>query len=163
MKNNFLNLAALLLLTFSITGCYTVIWDPSQPQLPERNNNGVYEGYYSDPYYGDYAYYYDSPWWFDISINSIKTENTDRDGNTNISTIRNIGDGRGTATRNIWNLFTDPASRSSQSGTINKNNTGNTNTKTSTRSDDRSSGSNNVRNNNGTRSTDKDKDKGRIR
>lgn len=158
MKKYFFNIAAILLLTFSLTGCYTVIWDPSQPQLPRSSNNEETGGYYSDPYYGGYAYYYDSAWWFDISLNASGEATVSRDGNTDISKIRNLDGGRGTAVRNIWNLFTNPPSRSSQSGSINKSNTS---TNNSSRSGNSSDGSNKVRNSNGSRNTDKDKGRSR--
>lgn len=150
-----------MILIISVTGCYTVIWDPSQPQLPRAENNNEDTGFYADPYYGQYAYFYDSPWWYDISFNSSEKNNTTRDGNSDISTLRNTGNGRGTATRSIWELFTAPPSRSSQSGSLEKQNTGSSNTGTTTRSTERSSSSNKVRNNDGSRKTDKDKGRGR--
>ncbi len=161
MKKYLLNIAAIFLLTFSITGCYTVIWDPSQPQLPDNQNSDINTGFYSDPYFGGYAYYYDSPWWFDLSLPTTNGNDVNRDGNINISSLRNIGNGRGSVTRTIWNLFTDPASRSSQSGSVNKGSTGNTGTTTSTQSDNRSSDSKSLRNNNGSRKTDKDRGRSR--
>lgn len=148
----------MILLTISLTGCYTVIWDPSQPQLPESNNNQEAEGFYPDPYYGDYSYYYDSPWWFDISLTPPGGKAVSRDGNTDISRLRDTGNGRGQTIRNIWNLFTDPPSRGTQNGSINKSNTS---TNNSSRSGNSSDGSNKVRNSNGSRNTDKDKGRSR--
>jgi len=161
MKKYLLNIAAIFLLTFSITGCYTVIWDPSQPQMPNNETSDNSTGFYSDPYFGGYAYYYDSPWWFDISLPTTNGSDVNRDENTNISSLRNIGNGRGSAARTIWNLFTNPASRSSQSGSVNKGSTGNTGTTTSAQSGDRSSDSKSLRNNNGSRKTDKDRGRSR--
>ena len=167
MKKYVLNMAAILMLTFTLTGCYTVIWDPSHPQLPNRDNTAntdEYSGYYADSYYGGYAYFYDSPWWYDITLPMAPSDissGTTRAQNPDITNIRSTDNGRGSATRQLWEIL-NPPSRNSQTGTVSKGTTNSTpTTTTSTGSDTRSSSTTNVRNNNGTRSTEKDKGRGR--
>jgi hypothetical protein len=161
MKNLKVNAALFFVLglSFLTSGCYTVIWTPEK-EFPNESNYLPYgSGYY---YYDEYYYYYDYPWWLEITPPSKTETKYERDRNSDISKIRNAGDGRGTDnTREILN--TPPPTKSSDSGNNSNNNNSNTsgsqtkervstesgsNTQTRQSSND---SSNNVRNNDGSR------------
>jgi hypothetical protein len=148
--------STIILVSFFISGCYTVIWTP-EDEFPNDENYNNDPGYYIDNYY----YYYDYPWWYTITPPSPKTKNGEyeRDRNNNINKIRNNGDGRRTEEQGREVLNTPPPTVDSDSD----KNTGNTsaevksNVSNSTPNLNKSSrqnsgnSSNNVRNNNGSR------------
>jgi hypothetical protein len=147
----------IILVSFFISGCYTIIWTP-EDEFPNDEHYNYDSGYYIDDYY----YYYDYPWWYTITPPGPETKNGEyeRDRNNNINKIRNNGDGRGIEEPRKEVLTTPPPTVDNDS---NKN-TGNTNTEVRksnvsnsttnlNNSSHQSSGnsSNNVRNNNGGR------------
>lgn len=99
MKKISFKILLLIIFTFGLTGCYTIVWSPDSEFPTEQNseNNTIY---YGDNYYGDYYYFYDSPWWYDYAPPvSSRPITRPRDENHNIETLRN-DDGRGTPLRN---------------------------------------------------------------
>jgi hypothetical protein len=157
---------ALIVMLIYFGGCYTVLWSP-QEQLPSENNTQVY---YSEPYYGEYNYYYDNPWWItarplyvtppEETQSSERSRNaTSIDGNSNVtSTPRNNNGSRNNPDNNGSVIRTATPSRNSNSSDNNpvyKNNTSN-NSGEQTRSSENSrsnEGNNSARNNNGNRNS----------
>lgn len=151
MKKYFLNSAFIIILTITLTGCYTVIWDPSQNSFPARDNASGQDGYYSLPFYGGYSIFYDQPWWYDVTYGpGLNQRSPDQNG----SAIRNMGSGRGETTRNGWNLYTNPPSRNiTQTGNVSKSSTNSNNTTTRSETGRSSDSSTNSRNSNGSRNS----------
>ena len=169
MKNYLLNSTIIFSALLFLSGCYTVIWMP-EDEFPSEI---VYEGYYSEMYYGDYYSFYDYPWWIGIVPPSTPVgSGYIRNDNGTISSLRNEGQGRGTDDgRKI--LPTDPPSRDiSKDNNSSKNNSDNNNSwnnngsswvnsndnSSSSRSSDnssssRSSDNSSVRNNDGNRNS----------
>jgi hypothetical protein len=156
MKKNFLTELFLLLLVITFTGCYTIVWNPSDNTFPGKNNNVEENEFYPETYYGNYSDFYGNPWWYDITVPGYTLSNKPENGNT---VIRDLG-GRGERTRDIWNMIvTDPPARNSndQSGNLirtNSNNSSNTNSNSRSEANRSSQNSNNTRNENGSRNTD---------
>ena len=161
-----MKLAIILLMTILISGCYTVIWTPDQEFPNESNTEYDYDSYYPDYYYGGYYDFYDYPWWLTITPPSYiaPKDKNNRSDNSNVSTLRNTDNGRGTEerkeilttpppTRTENKKPSDSSSSSSNSGN-NRTNVESSNTNsgnnTSTR-ESSNSNSNNVRNNDGSR------------
>jgi len=149
-----------IIISFIISGCYTVLWTPEE-ELPNENTYQQDSGntYYNDDYY----YYYDYPWWLTVSypVTNINDNNTS-ERSKDINTLRNTGDGRGTEdTRR--DILTPPSptidnnSNNNSSGNQNTEvrkatSSGSTSTNTSNTSGRQSSGNNSsVRNSNGSR------------
>lgn len=156
MEKNFVAEFFILLLAITFAGCYTVIWNPSDNTFPGKGNNIEENEFYPEAYYGNYSYFYGSPWWYNITVPGYTTSNKPDNGNT---VIRDLG-GRGNRTGDIWNIITaaPPGSNATdQSNNLIRNNSNpGTNTNTNSRSEaNRSSqNSNNTRNDNGSRNTD---------
>ena len=88
-----------IVLSFFVSGCYTVLWTPDE-QLPSENTYVPESGYYNDDYY----YYYDYPWWLTVrhpvtNVNNSNNNNNNYIRDNNTSTLRNTGEGRGTPDR----------------------------------------------------------------
>ncbi len=162
MKKLLFKLVLIVIVTLSLTGCYTIVWSPGS-EFPTEDNSST-TVYYDDAYYGDYYFFYDSPWWWDITPPVSSTFlSGPRDENSNIETPRNSGE-RGTPGRV---LDVQPPSRNAtQSGTNSNGTSGNSgNTSSETRVNNTSSSSsdsgresssnsgNTVRNNEGGRSS----------
>jgi hypothetical protein len=120
-------LILILLVSLSLTGCYTVLWTPDQEFPTEESyygsGSGYEDSYYADPYYGGYSYYYESPWWLTMAppTRSTTKDRTENDRNGRSEEVREIrrtssGDRSGDTT-------TAPPTRSSTttSGTTNPN------------------------------------------
>ncbi len=54
-----------LLIIFGLTGCYTVIWLPSD-EMPKTHPQN---DFYNSEFYGEYYDYYSTPWWIINPIN----------------------------------------------------------------------------------------------
>ena len=122
MKNYLLNSTIIFLALLFLNGCYTVIWMP-EDEFPSEI---VYEGYYSEMYYGDYYSFYNYPWWSGCTPSTTPNgSGYIRNENATITSLRNEGQGRGTEEgRKI--LHTDPPSRDvSNNNNSSKNNTNN--------------------------------------
>lgn len=138
---------AAIFIFLNITGCYTVIWSPGM-DFPTAESNSEYNStdttdyyngsdnyvdtygdvYYSEPYYGHYASYYNIPWWYSITPPKVNNKNHKNNGkatansNGDVSPIRNSGDGRGNSDRNTGDIINTPpvtvsGSNSTSSGT----------------------------------------------
>ena len=83
MKKQILIWLMFLTTIFIIPGCYTVIWSPDMQFPSKENSDYQYDGYYSDPYYGNYNYYYDHPWWLDIPATYYTPPGTEIQQNKN--------------------------------------------------------------------------------
>ena len=122
-----------IFLFLNITGCYTVIWSPGM-DFPTADRTSEYNSadttdyyysgsnnygdtygdvYYSEPYYGRYANYYNIPWWYSIApptgSNNNKTNgkaSVNRNGD--VTPIRSSGDGRGNPDRNTGDIINTP-------------------------------------------------------
>ena len=68
MKRIILNIIILAAVGLFLSGCYTVVWSP-EDNFPTQSDyeQGYNDGYYNSPYYGDYGYYYNYPWWLNIT------------------------------------------------------------------------------------------------
>jgi hypothetical protein len=156
MKKNLLAELFIPLLAVTFAGCYTVIWNPSDNTFPGKDNSIEQNEFYPEAYYGNYSYFYESPWWYDITVPGYTISNIPDNGNT---LIRDLG-GRGDRTRDILDIITvDPSGRNAndQSNNLMRSSSKpGTNTNTNSRSEaNRSSqNSNNTRNDNGSRNTD---------
>lgn len=169
MKNLLKFLSLIVLINFSFTGCYTIIWDPTEDVAPSGNYDEESE-FYEPGYFGGYGGFYESPWWvlnpvFIISTGGSESPKTkDRTNGIDNGTgeFRNDG-GRGNNDRNPGSndgsssniINTPPPTKDSGSG--NTSNSGsynsNSNSNSSSGNETRSSGTNNTRNNSGTRNS----------
>ncbi len=159
MKKYIFKLFLIVTVVFSLTGCYTIMWSPDE-QLPSSENNN--QIYYSEPYYGDYGYYYDYPWWLTGTpayVTPSESHSTER--NSGNSSVRDNNGSRYTpAERPIVNTKSptrdsNSGNNNDSSGSVSKtsstNNSGEqTRTSESPRSND---GNNSARNNNGSRNS----------
>lgn len=160
MKSLFLYkilLPVTILISFFVSGCYTVIWTP-EDKFPNDEHYDYDTGYYIDDYY----YYYDYPWWFTITppATEIKNDTYERDRNNNTSKIRNSGNGRRNEDpgRDVLNTPPPTVDKNSDkdTGTTNTgvrkpNNSGSTTSSNNSGHQSSGNSSNNVRNNNGSR------------
>jgi hypothetical protein len=163
---NILSLFALIIggvfFTFSLTGCYTVMWSPDQSSQAQQDDPN--DAYYDNTYYGDYYNYYDVPWWRSIpAVTSSETGNTIR--NKQSEDLRNSeGFDRSTPSRLQAPNSSIPtrSSNSSNSSTVNSSKVESSNSGNSQSNDNRNSSNagsnsnsrdsnNNTRNNNGDR------------
>jgi hypothetical protein len=167
MKNIVLKISLFILIGFSLTGCYTVIWTPDQ-EFPTSNNYYYEENnYYSGGFYpGAYDYYYGYPWWYSITPPVSNTESAEynRDRNSNTGSLRNTDSGR-TSSGDRGVINNPPSTR--DSGNKNSGNTSSPPTTEKTRTtpetksgssdsgkrDSGSSSGNDVRNNDGNRNS----------
>ena len=156
MKKDLLAELLMILMAATFAGCYTVVWNPSDNTFPGKDNNIEENEFYPEAYYGNYSYFYGSPWWYNITVPGYTTSNKPDNGNT---VIRDLG-GRGDRTREIYGTITaNPPARNSNdqsNNLIRSNSNPGTNTNSNSRSEaNRSSqNSNNTRNDNGSRNTD---------
>ncbi|MDY0083890.1 MAG: hypothetical protein RBR74_11970, partial [Ignavibacteriaceae bacterium] len=105
MKNLIGLLSLAFLINLTMTGCYTIIWDPTA----EVSYSGDYDDeseFYGSTYYGNYGGFYESPWWISYPVfigsgNVSGTTTKDRTNGRNDETnsFRNDG-GRGNNERN---------------------------------------------------------------
>jgi len=117
MKNIIGLLALIFLVNLTMTGCYTIIWDPTEEASYSNNYDSTNE-FYGEIYYGNYGEFYESPpWWFTnpVFIGSGGESGTTTKDRTNgrkdeTIIIRNDG-GRGNNER-------EPRISSGDSGTI---------------------------------------------
>jgi hypothetical protein len=151
----------LVVTAISFGGCYTILWSP-QEQLPSENNNQVF---YSEPYYGNYNYYYDYPWWItgrqlyitptpvpsqspvinSTGTNSVRNANGTRNNPDNNGSIIRTG----TPSRNSESNDNSASKTNTTTTNSNSNNSGEqTRSSGNSRSND---GNNSARNNNGNR------------
>lgn len=153
-----------LFIAFSLTGCYTVVWEPDMEFPNEYNSEISSDVYYVESYYGNYDYFYNYPWWLSITP-PTKERVTDRDKNPSMNTLRNENGGRiNTGNRNPDILVTPPPSRdgsSNNTGSDSGSNTGSNdrsvntdNSSNTNRSNNSGNSQNPVRNNDGNRNTD---------
>lgn len=170
MKNLLKFLWLIVLVNLSLTGCYTIIWDPTEDVAPSGDYDEESE-FYEPGYFGGYGGFYESPWWVSNPVFIINTGSSDlpktkertneRDNGT--GNFRNDG-GRGNNDRrnpgsndgNSGNIINTPpptrdsgSNNTSNSGSYNSNN----NSSTSSGNETRSSGTTNTRNNSGTRNS----------
>lgn len=168
MKINLVRILFSFLITISLTGCYTVLWTPNDNFPTDNNSDNQDDGFYPETYYGDYAPYYTTPWWY--TITPPNNPGYVRDTSRSENFIRNDNGGRGSEPRNV--LASPPPARieptnTGTTGSTNNSNTATNNsnssngnrvetTKSGNNSSARAGNSNNntVRNNNGSRNTD---------
>lgn len=159
MKSLVLKIVFITLVTLGLNGCYTIIWSPDS-EFPTEDNS-VTNIYYGDTYYGDYYYFYDTPWWWDYTYNSPVSGGTrpTRDGST--QGLRDPG-GRSPAPRDPIINTPPPTREINPPPTGTSGNTGNSGSSTETTRSSSNSGSSDressssgssVRNNNGGRSS----------
>jgi hypothetical protein len=170
MKTIRFKLILLITMVISFGGCYTILWSPEE-QLPSgnyssedtENNDQIY---YSEPFYGEYNYYYGHPWWVtrhQIYSPPIKDENIDKGNAVNTirdnNTIRNNNGTRNTTDNNRPIINTGPPVKSSNnndsSGSVSKTNSSSNNSGEKSRSTEgsRSNNDNSARNNDGSRNS----------
>ncbi len=163
MKNIILNLLILTAVGLFLSGCYTVVWSP-EDNFPTQSDyeQGYYDGYYGSPFYGDYGYYYNYPWWLNIappavnatSKNRVNTatgeyeimmaeEEMPQDEGGNVNTLHALLVNSGGSDSSGSNTSVNKSSSSSSSSSSSGRNS----------SSSSSSGSENVRNNNGSRNS----------
>jgi hypothetical protein len=153
MKKNIIKIFMILIIAVSFGGCYTILWQPDET-LPDESYNQIY---YSEPYYGDYNYYYDYPWWLTIGPPATITQPQNERG-SGATIIRNGGE-RNTQSgdRNI--ITTNPAGKSSSSSSTSssqsaeKRSSDSSTTQTRSSDNSRSDNSGSTRNNNGSRNS----------
>ncbi|NLH61617.1 MAG: hypothetical protein GX452_09460 [Ignavibacteriales bacterium] len=143
---------AALFATLFLSGCYTVVWNPSLEYPTEESYN--YEDNYYDPeYYGDMSDYYYRPWWFSVVPPTISGGGLSPDknigGGERNSSIRNESGGRNTNSHGTGR-FTTPTVTDSEGKT-----TTGTNQNTNVR-ENNSSGSSNTNSSSGNSSTGRD-------
>ncbi len=175
MKNTTKLFLLVIGMSFYFTGCYTVIWDPSQ-EFPETENlyNSNSEFYGTD-YYGGYINYYETPWWVGVPVyitypgetDNSQTKNRNNERNSDTENIRN-SNGRGNTDRNpefentTTATITTTSTRDGNSNNSNiintppptrDSNSGSSNNSSSSTSETRNSGSNETRNSSGSRNS----------
>ncbi len=67
----------LFLIVFGLTGCYTVLWLPSD-EMPKSYSQNEF---YNSQFYGEYYDYYSTPWWV---LNPINVYNPSKNISTKI-------------------------------------------------------------------------------
>lgn len=146
----------LIITVMSFGGCYTILWSP-QEQLPSKNTSQVF---YSEPYYGEYNYYYDYPWWVTenpVYITPSPSQSQER--NSTPASVRDNNGSRNNPDNNGSIIRTAIPSRSSPdnssvSKTSTDNNSNNSGEQTRSSGNSRSNeGNNSARNNNGNRNS----------
>lgn len=120
------------IISVSFTGCYTIVWNPSE-EFPDGQSYSQNSEFYDSEYYGSYGSFYETPWWIitpvyitpdnnslDKSQIKYRTNNgvTNEVRSTNTENMRNSG-GRGNTDRNVDLNSTPPTTSSGNtSGTI---------------------------------------------
>jgi len=172
MKTIIYKFVLLFGLTFSLSGCYTIIWEPDKEFPDEQSYNYNEDGeFYDYEAYGGYVDYYESPWWV-THVVYITTTNENGDEvvtkvrnngrNSDTENMRNSG-GRGNNDRSVdlSNTKTTINSSSGSGNTNNSNSNNNSTTTTNTRETNsnnsgtttRSSDTSGTRNNSGSRNS----------
>lgn len=182
MKNLIKILTLVIGISFLFTGCYTIVWDPSQ-EMPTQEAYSDNVDFYGSEYYGGYGSYYETPWWVGVPVYIVPPDNTtnknqtkDRTNNgssnnggrtSDTENMRNSGE-RGNTDRNSGITTPPPTINSGSTNSSvtkttsptrdsgsNNNNSSNTSTTSSGSSsnDNRSSGSIDTRNNSGSRNS----------
>jgi hypothetical protein len=160
-------------LSFLSTGCYTVVWDPSQ-EFPNDQSYSDSTDFYDTDYYGGYYGFYETPWWitfppyianpnYDQGNAITRDRSNTRSGE--VESTRNNG-GRGYTNDNGRTTLPPPTVSSGSSGSASTSKTrdsgsdnNNTNTSSSNSSSSsnnnngRSSGSSNTRDDSGSRNS----------
>lgn len=158
-----MRIIVVILLMFALTGCYTVIWLPSDemPRTYYQND------FYDNEYYGEYYDYYSTPWWIINPINIYHpsknlSEKKDRDKNsTNVrnETGERVIIERGGSNRNDYIPPITTISGNNQGSNSNSQNSGSSSTTTTTNEEsgrskqNSSNDSNSIRNENGNRNS----------
>ena len=95
MKRIILNIIILTSVGLFLSGCYTVVWNP-EDNFPTQTDygQGYYDRYYNSPFYGDYGYYYNYPWWLNIAPPATNNQSNNRD-NASAGAVRNNNGERG--------------------------------------------------------------------
>ncbi len=172
MKTLIKNLAFLIGFSFLFSGCYTIVWDPSQ-EFPQEVSSSEGNEFYGTDYFGGYGGFYETPWWAEVPVYIIspngpsdKNQTKERKGvrTSDTQNIRNEG-GRGNAdtrdtgstntnTNNTNIINTPPPTRDSGSNTDSGSTykSGNTNSSSSSNGN-RSSSSSDTRNSSGSRNS----------
>ena len=173
----FIRIFALVIgINFFLTGCYTIVWSPSQ-ELPNEENYSDENDFYETEYYGNYGTYYETPWWvgapvYLISPGSSTESYKTRDGNSSnrssetTESFRNDGS-RGNTDRNDIITNAPVTTTKSSGGSVTKessssssddNNRSSDNSSSKTTNDSSnnrsSSSSSDTRNNSGSRNSD---------
>ncbi len=160
MKRIILNIIILAAVGLFLSGCYTVVWSP-QDNFPTQSDyeQGYNDGYYNSPYYGNYGYYYNYPWWLNITPPAANAQPANRDAAA--GAVRNNNGGRGDTPRDRGEIINTPppavnsgGSTSGGNSSVEKSSSKSGSSASSGRnSSSSSSDSNNVRNNNGGRNS----------
>jgi hypothetical protein len=177
MKSIIKLLPLLVGISFLFSGCYTMVWNPSQ-EFPSSENDSDSSEFYGTDYYGGYGGFYETPWWIGVPIydnypasatdqNRTKERETNRSSDT--QNIRNTG-GRGETTRDPGFINTPPVTQSGSgnsdgstkkspetrkdSGSTNSNSSSNNSNSSNSSNNSRSSSSSGSRDNSGSRNTD---------
>ena len=140
---------AVIILTFGLQGCYTIIWNPDQEFPTEENTTSIYGDSF---YYNDYYFFYDYPWWFRISSPLIAVDEIYDRGDSQESIRNNDGGRSGSGSPNF--LRPDPPGRTS-GGTSGTSNEKSTSSGSSRNGSDDSGRNTDTRNNDSGRNTDK--------
>jgi hypothetical protein len=153
MKKNIIKIIMILIIAITFGGCYTVLWQPEE-SLPNESYNQIY---YSEPYYGDYNYYYDYPWWLTIGPPANITQPKNNERGSGATIIRNGGE-RNTQSGERPIINTSSPTKSSSSDTSSQpaaKRSSDNNSSTQSRSSDnsRNDNSGSTRNNNGSRNS----------
>ncbi len=159
MKKKLALIIFIVTLTLGITGCYTTVWNPNS-EFPTADNSYMNDGYYSD-YYGNYAYYYDTPWWYAIAPPApVTVSNPNYQRGEDRNSLRNTGYDRGNEGRRPEVQRTDPVSTSTGSNSSSTSTSSNGSRVTS-QTENKSSSSN--RDNKSLRDNNGDRNNGRRR
>ena len=160
----FIKIFALLIgINFFLTGCYTIVWSPSQ-ELPTEESYYDENDFYETEYYGNYGTYYETPWWVDapiylISPGSSTESYKTRDGSSSnrssetTESFRNDGN-RGNTDRNDIITNAPVTTTKTSGGSVTKESS--TSSDSNSRSSDNSSSSNNSSSNNRSSSSSSD-------
>ncbi len=168
MKSLIISAVLIFGVSFLFTGCYTIVWDPTQ-EFPDEQNLSENTDFYDTEYYGSYGSFYETPWWITAPVyvvpvnNSLDKNQTKYRTNTGSSNdgrsadtqnIRNSGGERGNTDRNSENNVQPTTPTSSGS-------TGSTVIKTPPPTRDSNAGSSSSSNNTSTTSSSSSSDNGR--
>lgn len=165
-----MRLFLLSILLMTLTGCYTVIWMPTD-EMPKSYNKNEF---YNQSYYGEYYEYYDTPWWILNPVNiyqpSQYIENETRRREKSNTNVRNQSGERNVTERERVNSgrneYSPPppvtVGSGNNQGNNNSNNQNNNSGSSSTTTNEgqnrtrsnNDSNSGSIRNDNGNRNTE---------
>ncbi|GIK21979.1 MAG: hypothetical protein HND40_04120 [Ignavibacteriota bacterium] len=169
MKNLKRFLVLFFMINLTLTGCYTIVWDPTE-EISYTPGNNDESGFYENVHYGNFSDFYDTPWWISSPVfigtydgSGTKTKDrTNNNRNDETNSFRNDG-GRGNNERNPGfnngnsgtTINTPPPTRNvgseNTSETQNPNSTRNSNS--SSDNGTRNSNSGNTKDNSSTRNS----------